>query len=103
MVAAVYAAATGADTEGTAQDADERERAILAAGNIAGVRRVNMQAPSEGEPQFYTVQRGDTPSAIAKRYYGSANKYPLILDANRGLIKDPDDIYPGWVLRIPRA
>ena len=91
--------------EGSAPDPEARERAIVAAGNIAGVRRVNddgIAGPPADRSEFYTVRRGDTLSAIAKRFYGNANKYPVIFEANRGLIKDPDDIFPGWVLRIPR-
>ena len=91
--------------EGRAPDPEARERAIVAAGNIAGVRRVNddgVAGPPADQSEFYTVRRGDTLSAIAKRYYGDANKYPAIFEANRGLIKDPDAIFPGWVLRIPR-
>ena len=53
------------------------------------------------EPVFYTVQRGDTLSGIAKEQYGNAMKYPMIFEANRPMLKDPDRIYPGQVLRIP--
>lgn len=51
--------------------------------------------------QFYTVQSGDTLGAIAKRFLGSAGKYPVIFEANRPMLTDPDKIYPGQVLRIP--
>ena len=49
----------------------------------------------------YTVVSGDTLSAIAKKMYGSAAKYPQIFEANKPMLKDPDEIYPGQVLRIP--
>ena len=49
----------------------------------------------------YTVQKGDTLSGIAKKMYGEANKYPQIFEANKPMLKDPDKIYPGQVLRIP--
>lgn len=49
----------------------------------------------------YTVVKGDTLSAIAKKMYGNAGKYPVIFEANRPMLKDPDRIYPGQVLRIP--
>ena len=39
--------------------------------------------------------------AIAKDHYGSACKYPSIFEANKPMLKDPDEIYPGQVLRIP--
>ena len=50
---------------------------------------------------FYTVQKGDTLSAIAKRHYGDANAYGGIFEANRPMLEHPDRIYPGQVLRIP--
>ncbi|MCK7595518.1 LysM and BON domain-containing protein [Pseudomarimonas salicorniae] len=49
----------------------------------------------------YTVKKGDTLSAIAKEMYGNAGKYPVIFEANKPMLKDPDRIYPGQVLRIP--
>lgn len=49
----------------------------------------------------YTVEKGDTLSAIAKKMYGEAGKYPQIFEANKPMLKDPDKIYPGQVLRIP--
>ena len=49
----------------------------------------------------YTVKKGDTLSAISKQFYGDANAYKKIFDANRDQLKDPDKIQPGQVLRIP--
>lgn len=49
----------------------------------------------------YTVESGDTLSGIAQKMYGDANKYPRIFEANQPMLKDPDRIYPGQVLRIP--
>jgi LysM repeat protein len=54
-----------------------------------------------GGSMFYTVQKGDTLSAIAKRHYGEANAYMAIFEANRPMLEHPDRIYPGQVLRIP--
>ena len=51
--------------------------------------------------QTYTVQSGDTLSAIAKKFYGDANKYPVIFEANKPMLTHPDKIYPGQKLRIP--
>jgi nucleoid-associated protein YgaU len=50
---------------------------------------------------FYPVEKGETLSAIAKRLYGDPNKYMKIFEANKPMLKDPDKIYPGQVLRIP--
>ena len=52
-------------------------------------------------PTRYTVQKGDTLSAIALDHYDDASKYPTIFEANQPMLKDPDLIYPGQVLRIP--
>ena len=49
----------------------------------------------------YTVQAGDTLSAIAKKFLGNANDYMDIYNANRDQLSDPDKIKPGQVLKIP--
>lgn len=90
---------------GEAESAEALEKAILMAGNAKGVGQVDasgVSAPAaELEVTYYTIQSGDTLSAIAKAHYGSANKYPAIFEANREVIKDPDLIFPGQVIRIP--
>src|SRR5688500_16225516 len=50
----------------------------------------------------YTVQAGDTLSAISQRFLGNANDYMDIFNANRDQISDPDKIKPGQVLKIPQ-
>jgi len=81
-----------------------KEKAVLLAGNIKGVEKVNDEhlsaPPSEEITEYYTVQPGDTLSKIAGRLYGNAGKYPVIFEANREVIKDPNLIYPGQILRI---
>ena len=122
-----------------------REKAVLIAGNIDGIQKVDdrltvnaasVTLTSAAKPDFsnvtggvssterpigagaasggmasaggegwasktYTVQKGDTLSKIAKDFYGNANKYQQIFEANKPMLKDPDKIYPGQVLRIP--
>lgn len=51
--------------------------------------------------QAYTVEKGDTLSAIARQFYGKANKWPVIFEANRDQLDNPDRIMPGQVLKIP--
>lgn len=91
---------------GQCDTAATKEKAILLAGNIKGVASVNddyFTAPKpEEETEFYTIKKGDSLSKIAKAYYGNAMKYPVIFEANREVIKDPDLIYPGQVVRIPK-
>ncbi|MEQ3747313.1 MAG: LysM peptidoglycan-binding domain-containing protein [Henriciella sp.] len=55
------------------------------------------------EAVFYTVKSGDSLSKIVKKHYGDAMRYPDIFDANTPMLKHPDKIYPGQVLRIPGA
>lgn len=50
----------------------------------------------------YTVQSGDTLSKIAKRFYGNANAYQKIFEANRDQLSDPDRIQVGQVLKLPQ-
>lgn len=49
----------------------------------------------------YTVKSGDTLSRIAKEFYGDAQAYPRIFDANRDQLSDPNKIQPGQILKIP--
>lgn len=58
---------------------------------------------TSGSEQSYTVVAGDSLSKIARHFYGDANKWPRIHEANRDQIKNPDLIYPGQKLRIPTA
>lgn len=50
----------------------------------------------------HVVRRGDTLWKIARRYYHAGTRYNALFRANRGAIRDPDYIYPGQVLRVPR-
>lgn len=58
---------------------------------------------TSGQAQTYTVVSGDSLSKIAKRYYGDANSWHRIFEANRDQIKNPDLIHPGQTLKIPGA
>lgn len=93
--------------KGSVKDQSTLEKAILAVGNnsgIAGVKtdEITVTAPSE-QSVFYTVKSGDTLSKIAEMHYGKGNagKYTVIFEANKPMLKHPDKIYPGQVLRIP--
>lgn len=59
-------------------------------------------APSGGS-KTYVVAKGDSLSKIAKREYGDANKWRVIFEANKDIIKNPDMIHPGQELKIPSA
>jgi nucleoid-associated protein YgaU len=91
--------------KGEAADQATREKVVLSCGNVAGVEQVKdemtVAKPAEGSARFYTVESGDTLSKIAKQMYGNANEYMKIFEANKPMLKDPDKIYPGQVLRVP--
>jgi nucleoid-associated protein YgaU len=58
-------------------------------------------APSTTAARTYTVQAGDSLSKIARQFYGDANKYMKIFEANKDQLADPDKIKPGMDLVIP--
>lgn len=124
---------------GSVADAATREKAVLAAGNVEGIEKVDdrltvtkagadfsnvrssVSTVADANPgasaasahasaggsgdgwtsKTYTVKSGDTLSKISKEFYGEANKYNQIFEANKPMLSDPDKIYPGQVLRIP--
>ena len=109
---------------GYAASIEDKEKAIITAGNIDGVEIVEdrlklgsletaVEVPAaeveavvltpEEEPnsRFHTVKSGNTLSGISKEVYGDAMKYPVIFEANKPMLTHPDKIYPGQVLRIP--
>lgn len=93
-----------ATISGAAYDQATKEKVILVVGNSNGIAFVDDQMTVENvepEAQFHTVVSGDTLGKIAKTYYGNAMKYPVIFEANKPMLSDPDKIYPGQVLRIP--
>lgn len=89
---------------GEAASQADREKIVLLVGNHEGIASVDDKmtaAKQEPEGKYYEVKSGDTLSKIAKEQYGNANKYPVIFEANKPMLKDPDEIYPGQRLRIP--
>jgi nucleoid-associated protein YgaU len=51
--------------------------------------------------QTYTVRSGDTLSSIAQMFYGDANEWRPIFEANRDLLPSADSLQAGQTLRIP--
>ncbi len=99
------------------------EKSVLMVGNVAGVKDVSvrklslsaeaqaaakadvieMQAAVEAaEVEYYTIESGDTLGKIAKNFYGDPMKYKELFEANREVIEDPDKIFPGQKIRIPK-
>lgn len=89
---------------GQTESQSDKEKIILALGNVSGIAtvddRISVVVPAP-EATFYEVKSGDSLSKIAKAHYGDAMKYPIIFEANKPMLKDPNLIYPGQVLRIP--
>lgn len=105
-LAVTFDGASGTVTvSGEAATAEIKEKILLCCGNVAGVAhvedRMTVAAPADA-PQFYTVVKGDNLSKIAKQYYGNANAYMKIFEANQPMLTHPDKIYPGQMLRIPK-
>ncbi|WP_295583801.1 peptidoglycan-binding protein LysM [uncultured Lamprocystis sp.] len=92
---------------GEAASPEALEKAVLMAGNVKGVESINVDGltapPQTAEVEFYVIAKGDSLSAVAKRFYGDANAYPRVFEANREVIKDANLIYPGQKIRIPKA
>ncbi|MDD5064372.1 MAG: LysM peptidoglycan-binding domain-containing protein [Phycisphaerae bacterium] len=52
--------------------------------------------------RFHIVRAGETLTEISYKYYGSAEKWQKILDANRSRLKDGNTLIPGVKLTIPQ-
>ncbi|URJ85615.1 peptidoglycan-binding protein LysM [Pasteurella multocida] len=99
-----------ASIEGTAKSASALEKAVLMAGNVAGITKVKVDKvvivsgeSLSGEDEFYVIQKGDTLWKIAEKTYGNGSKYTAIVEANKEVIKDADKIFPGQKIRLPKV
>ena len=98
------AASATVTVTGQVDDPATKEKILRCCGNIAGVEAVNdmLTVPSPAPAaQFHTIVSGDNLSKIAKKFFGDANKYPAIFEANKSMQSHPDKIDPGQTLRIP--
>ena len=94
---------------GACSSTEAKEKTVLMAGNMKGVGSVNGDALSAPEAEaeapaseYYTIESGDTLWAIAAKFLGNGSKYPEIFEANREVIEDPDKIFVGQKIRIPK-
>jgi len=114
--------------KGVVKDQSIFEKAVIAVGNTLGISKVQADelkvvvpesamkldpgadltelvkaATPARTPVFYTVKKGDNLWKIAEAQYGKGKgaKNTLIFEANKPMLKHPDKIYPGQVLRIP--
>ena len=91
---------------GDVPDEATRQKLAMIVGNVKYIDAVNDDGLTGGQtqgrqPKTHEVQSGETLSAIARQHYGDANAYQRIFEANRPMLKDADEIYPGQVLIIP--
>jgi nucleoid-associated protein YgaU len=95
-----------ASISGNVNDAAAFEKAVLIAGNVEGVGKVEaagLQGASAGASVYVLVVEGDTLWGLAERELGSGARYTEIFEANREVIENPDLIFPGQKLRIPKG
>ena len=95
---------------GQAQSAEALEKAVLMTGNALGIEKVQADQMSiadgskvGGDDEFYVIQKGDTLWKIAEKAYGDGSKYNRIVEVNREVIRDPNKIFPGQKIRIPKS
>ncbi len=90
---------------GTAHTQYQKDRMWDKIKEIAGGMPEDLEADIKVETTDYyhkhTVESGDTLGKIAKMYYGQANKYMHIFNANTDKLDNPDLIHPGQELVIP--
>ena len=95
---------------GNADSQENKEKIILAVGNLEGVAQVDENiAVSEqadkaelAKALFHQVEKGETLWKIAEKYYGNGAEYETIFTANTPPLKSADSIFPGQTLRIPQ-
>ncbi|KEC56129.1 peptidoglycan-binding protein LysM [Bartonella koehlerae] len=94
---------------GEVLDRETLEKALLVVGNSQGISSVDIgqlkvtDTASVKASRFYEVKSGDNLWKIAEEVYGKGqgDKNAFIFEANKPMLKSPDKIYPGQVLRIP--
>jgi nucleoid-associated protein YgaU len=82
----------------------EREAQAAAASAAAAAKAEASKESLQQRTLRYTVRRGETLPQIAARteVYNDSSLWPLIYRANRDQIRDPKQLWPGQVLKIPR-
>jgi len=78
---------SGAEADATRQSTEGGRSAVSGGGEITTI---------------HYVQKGETLSEISRHYYGSANKWQKIIEANRSTLADPDKLREGMRLVIPQ-
>lgn len=66
-------------------------------------RVTTVEIEEKEEYTDYKVQKGDTLQKISMKCFGTTKKWKKIFDANRDILKSPDRVRPGMVLKIPKS
>ncbi|WP_336293717.1 peptidoglycan-binding protein LysM [Bartonella sp. CB169] len=98
-----------ATLSGEVPDRETLEKALLVVGNAQGISSVDIDKlkitkdSNMKASRFYEVKSGDNLWKIAEEVYGKGqgDKNTFIFEANKPMLKSPDKIYPGQILRIP--
>jgi len=82
-------------------------REYAAAQVVTDRQRIVIEGPAretDNRPVYatHTVVRGDTLWGIARQFLGDGRRYREIFELNRDQIQNPNLIFPGQVLRLPR-
>jgi len=94
-----------ATLKGEAESPGAFEKAVLMVGNMFGIKEVKadeLAGSAEDTTEYYEIKKGDTLWAIAEKAYGNGAEYKRIFEENREVIKDPDLIFVGQKIRIPK-
>lgn len=105
IAALLFAVVTAAGQHSTAYKFARPVAAAVKADKITGFTATSTYTFStttvSATPTTYTVRSGDTLSKIASRIYGNPAYWPVLYNANRTRIKNPNLIYPGLRLTVP--
>lgn len=71
--------------------------------NKVSTKKKRKSKNTKNNDSTYKVKKGDCLWTIAKKLYGNGSKYTVIYNANKDKIKNPNLIYPGQVLTIPKT
>jgi nucleoid-associated protein YgaU len=75
--------------------------ADIQAPSAAAAAAASAGGAASSAARTYTVQAGDSLSKISKQFYGDANKYMKIFEANKDKLTDPNKVNVGTELLIP--
>jgi nucleoid-associated protein YgaU len=97
-------AALGPEVDSLLAEAGRREQNIRALRETPGETDARPRTGSDDGTRRWSVRRGDSLWRISSHddVYGDGAQWRRIYESNRGAVRDPDRIYPGQELSIPR-